>query len=118
MLSCFNTPITPMNFNNEHNTKSTMLSDIATVNDTCNTHTANFTNYSDYNICDHELDLDPDSNFFAQQAGNCKYYTDEVFSEKINFTDGISIIHFNCRSIKSNFDSINQYLHKIKSNFV
>ena len=27
MLSCFNTPITPMNFNNEHNTKSTMLSD-------------------------------------------------------------------------------------------
>ena len=117
MLSYFNTPITPMNFNNEHNTKSTMLSDIATVNDTCNTHTANFTNYSDYNICDHELDLDPDNNFFAQQAGNCKYYTDEVFSEEINFTDGISIIHFNCRSIESNFDSINQYLHKIKSNF-
>ena len=117
MLSCFNTPITPMNFNKEHNTKSTMLSDIATVNDTCNTHTANFTNYSDYNICDHELDLDPDNNFLAQQAGNCKYYTDEVFSEESNFTDRISIIHLNCRSIKSNFDSINQYLHKIKSNF-
>ena len=26
-------------------------------------------------------------------------------------------MHFNCWSIKSNFDSINQYLHKIKSNF-
>ena len=37
MLSCFNTPITPMNLNDEHNTKSTILSDIATVNDTCNT---------------------------------------------------------------------------------
>ena len=48
-----------MNFNDEHNTKSTILSDITTVNDTCNTNTANFTNYNDYNICDHELDLDP-----------------------------------------------------------
>ena len=55
-----------MNFNDEHNTKSTILSDIATVSDTCNTHTANFTNYSDYNNCDHKLDLDPDNNFFAQ----------------------------------------------------
>ena len=72
------------------------------------THPANYANNSDHSICDHELDLDPDNNFFAQQAGNCKYYTDEVFTEEINFTDGISIIHFNCRSIKSHFDSINQ----------
>ena len=85
-----------------------------TVNDTCNTHTANFANNSDYNICDHELDLDPDDRFFTQQAGNCKYYADEVFTEKIIFEDGISIIHFNWRSIKSNYDSINQYLYKIK----
>ena len=106
-----------MYFNVERNTKSTILSDIATVNDTCNTHTANLTNYSDYNICYYELDLDPDINFFAQQAGNCKYYTDELFREEINFTDRIYMINFNCRSIKSNFDSINQYLHKIKSNF-
>ena len=76
MLSSLNTPITPRNFNDEHNTKSTILSDIATVNDTRNTHTANFTNYIDHNICDHESDLDPDNNFFAQQAGKCKYYTD------------------------------------------
>ena len=62
----------PMNFNDEHNTKSTILSDITTFNDTCNTHTANFTNYSDHDICDHELDLDSDKNFFAQ-AGKCKY---------------------------------------------
>ena len=117
MLSCSNTPITPMNLCDEHNTKSTILTDIATVNDTCNAHTANFTNYSDNNICNHELDLDQDNNFLAQQAGNCKYYTDEVFTEEINFTDGIYIRHFNCRGTKSNFDSINQYLHEIKSNF-
>ena len=114
MLSCFSTPITPMNFNDEHNTKSTILSDIATVIDTCNSHAANFTDYIDYDICAHELYLDPYNNVFAQQAGNCKYYTDEVFTEEINFTDEISMIHFNCRSIKSNFVSINQYLHKIK----
>ena len=65
-----------MNFNNEHNTKSTILSDIINVNDTCNTHTAN------YHICDHELHLDPGNNFSAQQAGNCKYYTDEVFTDE------------------------------------
>ena len=86
-----------MNFNDEHNTKSQILSDIITVNHTCNTHT---TNNSDYNIYDHELDLDSDNKFFAQQAGNCKYYTDEVLTEEINFTDGILRIHFNCRSIK------------------
>ena len=74
-----------MNINDEHNTKLTILSDITTVNDTCNTHTANLTNYSDYNICYHELDLDPDNNFIAQQAGNSKYYTDEVFTEKNQF---------------------------------
>ena len=31
--------------------------------------------------------------------------------------DGISIIHFNYRNIKSIFDSIDKYLHKIRSNF-
>ena len=61
--------------------------------------TENFTLNGDNDICDHELDLDPDNNFLAHQAGNCKYYTDEVFTEEINLTDGISIIHFNCRSI-------------------
>ena len=76
-----------------------------------------FIHYNDYNICDNELDLDPENKYFEQQAGNCKKNTDEVFTEKINFEHIISILHFNCRSIKSNFDSINQYLHKIKSNF-
>ena len=81
-----------MNFNDKRNTKSTILSDIITVNVTYNTYTAN---YCGNNICDNELDLDPDNDFFAQQAGNCKYYTDDVFTEEIIFEDGISIIHFN-----------------------
>ena len=54
-----------------------------TVSDTCNTQTENVKNYIDYNIFDHELDLDTDNNFLAQQAGNCKYYPDEVLKEEI-----------------------------------
>ena len=83
---------------------------------TCVIRTLQILSHSDFDICDHELDLDPDNNFFAQQAGYCKYYTDEAFTQALIFEDEISIIHFNCWSIKSNFDSINQYLHKIKSN--
>ena len=37
-----------MNYIDEHNAETTVLCDIITVNDTCNTHTANFTNHSDY----------------------------------------------------------------------
>ena len=57
MLHSFSRPITPISFNDEHNTKSTIFSDMITFDDMCYTHTANFTNYGDYNICDHELDL-------------------------------------------------------------
>ena len=52
-----------MNFNEKCNVKSTMSNDIVNVNDTFNTPTVNFINYSDYDSCYHRLDLDADNNF-------------------------------------------------------
>ena len=39
-----------MDFNDEHNSKSTIFNDAINVNDICSTHTANFIANGDYNI--------------------------------------------------------------------
>ena len=49
------------------------------MNNTFNAHTGNFISCGSY-ICGNELALHPDNDFFAQQDGNCKYNTDEVFA--------------------------------------
>jgi len=46
-----------------------------------------------------ERDIDPESNFFDQVTRNCLYYTEHQFKEKFNLENGISIVHFNSRSL-------------------
>lgn len=58
----------------------------------------------------HERDIDPESNFFDQVIRNCFYYTEPQFKEKFNLENGISIVHFNSRSLYANFDKIRDYL--------
>ena len=41
---------------------------------------------------------------------NCDYFINDEFSCKISSSNGLSDIHFNCRSIKANFNNLQGYL--------
>ena len=64
-----------------------------------------------------EAHIDTDSNFYNTVNSECRYYTDEQFSNKFNTAEGLSIIHFNCRSIKSNCVKLQDYLANIEYMF-
>lgn len=59
-----------------------------------------------------------DNNFFNTVNLNCKYYTDDQFKELItNSQKGLSIIHFNCRSLNANFSNLETYLSELNYYF-
>ena len=57
--------------------------------------------------CDYDKDLDPVNNLYNRVLPSCKYYVDLQFNVSTkNNTNGLSIIHFNARSLNANFHSI------------
>ena len=53
---------------------------------------------------------DPDNNFYQHLSTNSLYYTEEQFKQKFakskEETANFSIIHFNCRSLPSNYNKL------------
>lgn len=66
---------------------------------------------------DFENELDSETNFLQNIMDTCKYYTDSEFNDNVKISEVFSLVHFNCRSIYSNFDQINDYLKTLKSKF-
>ena len=67
--------------------------------------------YSDHGVCDYDRLIDPVNNLYNNILVNCKYYDNfqfNVLSKKEN--TGLSIIHFNARSLNANFDHIKDFL--------
>ena len=66
-----------------------------------------FTDNKEYFLTDK---ADPDDNFYKHVSPNSLYYTDEQFKHKFALTSegaaNFSIIHFNCRSLASNFNKL------------
>ena len=73
--------------------------------------------YSNFKENDHERDIDPDNNFYDDIETRCKYFTDSQFKTLCKDSTGFSIIHFNCRSLNSNHDKIEHYLHELSYKF-
>ena len=48
---------------------------------------------------------------------DCHYYSDMKFNKSFNKTKGFSIIHFNCRSIKTSIEELKSYLMSLNTNF-
>ena len=71
----------------------------------------NCTNDTEFNNGDSGTNVDPDSNFYADTVVKCQHYTDNEFSMKLKNMDGFSIVHFNARSLKINFENIKLYLN-------
>ena len=56
----------------------------------------------------------PENNFFHNIQIHFEYYTDEQFNVKVKMDKAVSIIHFNSRSLNSNFSKIKQCLQHIE----
>ena len=72
---------------------------------------------SDHRIMEHENNIDPDKNLFNKLIHDCTYYTDEQFVTSVKLVDSITMIHFNSRSLYSNFEAIKEYLRLFKRPF-
>ncbi|XP_024116978.1 uncharacterized protein LOC112138628 [Oryzias melastigma] len=61
-------------------------------------------------------DIDPDQ-FFSTVNLDCKYYSIDDFKNSVNPEGRLSIIHFNSRSMYTNFGDIKDYLQNLEHSF-
>ena len=74
--------------------------------------------YTHYSTCDYDKDLDPVNNLYNRVLPSCKYYDNLQFNVSTkNNTNGLSIIHFNARSLNANFHSIIHTLQTLNITF-
>ena len=75
---------------------------------------SNFSHYKNYVF---EKDVDPDDNYDVNTK--CNYFTNSQFTEMYSNSrfNGMSIIHFNSRSLKANFQMIKEYLEELDMYF-
>ena len=66
---------------------------------------------------DNELFFENENELENKVESDCHYYSDMKFNESFNKTKGFSIIHFNCRSIKTNIEELKSYLMSLTMNF-
>ena len=61
--------------------------------------------------------FDPNENFLDAIENTCSYYTQSEFIDKKIGSKNLSIVHFNARSLKNNFESLNTYLRSLDYKF-
>lgn len=65
-------------------------------------------------MLDIENEIDPDNNLLNKMETNCCYYNEQQFNDTIQHVQGISLIHFNIRSLYAHFQNIKEYLAQFK----
>ena len=73
--------------------------------------------YTEYRENDYEGNIDPVNNFYKNNQHDCQYYSVEKFNETFKQDHGLSIIHFNCRSLPHNSDKVKETLNDMKTTF-
>ena len=63
------------------------------------------------------LDIDPDINFLSNTVLDCKYYTEQLLNNTLRKSRGLTICHFNIRSLNANFKTLDIYLSQLKVKF-
>ena len=84
--------------------------------DICSKFNLNSLNYSNCSPHNFGNDIDPNKNVY-NNISKCKYYTDVQLNEEIGGVNGLSFIHFNARSLKTNFHKIKDYILELNINF-
>lgn len=73
--------------------------------------------YSQYDLQNTEIDIDPENNFFTRSVNDCQYYTEDHYNGNFKNVNTFSVIHFNSRSLYANFDNIKSYLKSFLNPF-
>ena len=75
--------------------------------------------YSDNDADDFDNNIDHDNNMYNDIESKCSYYTDNQFETNMQDIDllGLSIVHFNARSLNANFVKMYDYLIGLFLNF-
>ena len=60
---------------------------------------------------------DPDSNFLCNVIKDSNYFTDEKLCNTLKNKNGLSIVHFNARSLNANFRNIEMYFSELDFKF-
>ena len=84
--------------------------------DKCTQCNLNSFSYSDCSPHNFGNDIDPNKNFY-NNTSKCKYYTNLQLNEEIGGVDGLSFIHFNARSLNTNFHKIKDYILEVNVKF-
>ena len=88
-----------------------------TLRNTCEDISEKCKRQNEINHCNFENVIDSDS-FLSRGANiDCDYYTNDEFCCRISNNYGLSVIHFNCRSLKANFNSLQKYLISLNRQF-
>ena len=64
-----------------------------------------FFDLEDHKLYGLENDTDPEIHFYQNLDMNCEYYSEDEFNSSKKM-EGFSVIHFNSRSLYSNFSKI------------
>ena len=72
---------------------------------------------TDFSKCNFDKNVNPDVNFYSELSQESSYITDDTFVIKTQKIEGFSLIHFNCRSIKSCFEDLKDYLVSLQRHF-
>ena len=70
--------------------------------------------YTEYRDNDYEGNIDPVNNVYKNNKHDCQYNSVEKVNETFDQDYGLSIIHFNCRSLPKNFDKVRETLNELK----
>lgn len=61
-----------------------------------------------------EKDTDPENNFYKNNNCNCEYYTNEKLQSSVSMNNALSLIHFNSRSLCTNFQDIKECVNQFQ----
>lgn len=80
-----------------------------------------YTDFKPFDFQDHkhyvlENDSDPEIHFYQNINMDCEYYSEDKFNANVKM-EGFSVVHFNSRSLYSNFSKINDYLQQFQQKF-
>lgn len=88
----------------------------------CNNYSLNICEYCENKLSEHELEIDPDINFFNKMDIPISNYFDSEsikdFHESPNFTTPFNIAHINCRSMFNKTNEIKFLIDLLKANIM
>lgn len=70
--------------------------------------------YKEHTTTETDTEIDPDNNFLSSIVKNCNYFTQKQYENSVKSEDNLSIIHFNSRSMYTNFEAIKDYLEHLQ----